>query len=322
MQLDIAADVADALAGSVPVIALETTVVTHGMAFPHNVETALAMEDAIRAERACPATLGIVNGRVVVGMSEEQIEAFGRAARDSIVKCSRRDLPTVIAAKSNGSLTVAGTIAVADAAAIRIFATGGIGGVHRGHPHDVSADIYQLARTSVAGICAGAKSILDLPLTLEVLDSQGVTVLGLGTSNLPAFFTRDSGLPLPYSVETVDEAADVLRAWRELDADSGLLVTVPVPRESALDPAEAEHAIAQAVRDADEYGISGNRLTPYILQRVVELTNGRSLAANKALLLNNAKTAALLAWKAGLGRTDPGLEARPPQATSARRRPT
>src|SRR5690606_17363808 len=305
MQLDIATDVADALAAGVPVIALETTVITHGMAFPHNVETALAMEEAIRSERACPATLGIVSGRVVVGMSTTQIEAFGKAEPDSIRKCSRRDLPAVIAAKSDGSLTVAGNIAVADAAAIRIFATGGIGGVHRGHPHDVSADIYQLARTPVAGVCAGAKSILDLPLTLEVLESQGVTVLGLGTSNLPAFFTRDSGLPLPYSVETVDEAADVVRAWRDLEAESGLLVTVPVPAESALDPAEAEHAVAQAVRDADEYGISGNKLTPYILKRVVELTEGRSLIANKSLLLNNARTAALLARKARLGQ--PGL---------------
>ena len=307
MQLDIAADVANALSDGVPVIALETTVITHGMAFPHNVETALAMADAIRAERCCPATLGIVEGRVVVGMSESQIEAFGRAERGTITKCSRRDLPAVVAAKSSGSLTVAGTIAVADAATIRMFATGGIGGVHRGHPHDVSADIYQLARTPVAGVCAGAKSILDLPLTLEVLESQGVAVLGLGTSNLPAFFTRDSGLPLPYAVETVDEAADVLRAWRDLETDSGLLVTVPVPERSALDPAEAERAVGQAVREADEGGISGNRLTPYILQRVVELTGGRSLRANKALLLNNARIAALLARKAGLGRPDPGL---------------
>lgn len=307
MQLDIATDVADALAAGVPVVALETTVITHGMAFPHNVETALAMEDAIRAEQACPATLGIVDGRVVVGMSSSQIETFGRADPDTVAKCSRRDLPAVIAARSNGSLTVAGTIAVADAAAIRIFATGGIGGVHRGHPQDVSADIYQLARTPIAGVCAGAKSILDLPLTLEVLESQGVTVLGLGTANLPAFFTRDSGLPLPYSVDTLDEAADVLRAWRDLEADSGLLVTVPVPAESALDPAEAERAVTRAVRDADEQGIGGNKLTPYILRRVVELTRGRSLGANKALLLNNARTAALLARKAGLGRRDPAF---------------
>jgi pseudouridine-5'-phosphate glycosidase len=310
MELQLAAGVQEALARGYPVVALETAVLTHGMAFPHNVETALAMEDAIRAERACPATIGVVGGRITVGMSASQIEMFGKAAPDSIMKCSRRDLPAVVAGKSNGSVTVAGTIAIADAAGIRIFATGGIGGVHRHHPHDVSADIYQLGRTPVAGVSAGAKSILDLELTLEVLESQGVTVVGLGTANLPSFFSRDSGLKLPYSVDTADEAADVLRAWRDLDSDGGLLITVPIPEDRALDPAEAEYAIAQAVRDADEYGITGNRLTPYILQRVVELTGGRSLDANKALLLNNATIAAVLARKAGLGKSGPALHGR------------
>jgi len=303
VEIQVASGVREALAHGYPIVALETTVLAHGMAFPDNVETALAMEDAIRAERACPATIGVVGGRITLGMSASQIEMFGEAEPDSIMKCSRRDLPAAMAGKSNGSVTVAGTIAVAAAAGIRMFATGGIGGVHRGHPHDVSADIHQLGRTPVAGVSAGAKSILDLRLTLEVLESHGVTVLGLGTANLPAFFTRDSGLKLPYSVDTADEAADVLRAWRDLDSDGGLLIAVPVPEDRALDPAEAEYAIEQAVRDADEYGISGNRLTPYILQRVVELTGGRSLEANKALLLNNAATAAVLARKAGLGKS-------------------
>ena len=274
------------------------------MAYPDNVDVALSMEHAVRDEGACPATIGVVGGRIVVGMQADQIEVFGRAERDSILKCSRRDLPAVIAARMNGSLTVAGTIAVAHASDIRIFATGGIGGVHRGHPHDVSADLYELGRTPIVGVCAGAKSILDLPLTLEVLESQGVTVLGLGTANLPAFFARDSGLRLPHFVQTADEAADVLRAWKELETLAGILVTVPVPEEAALEPVEAEYAIEQAVRDADEYGIGGARLTPYILQRVVELTEGRSLTANKALLLNNATTAAILARKAGLGKPD------------------
>jgi pseudouridine-5'-phosphate glycosidase len=304
MKPELAADINDALRQGHPVVALETTVITHGMAYPDNVEVALSMEHAIRAEGACPATIGVVRGRIVVGMKADQIEAFGRAEHDSIVKCSRRDLPAVIAARTNGSLTVAGTIAVANAADIRIFATGGIGGVHRGHPHDVSADLYELGRTPIVVVCAGAKSILDLPLTLEVLESQGVTLLGLGTANLPAFFARDSGLRLPHFVQTADEAADVLRAWKELETPAGMLVTVPVPEEAALAPAEAEYAIEQAVRDADEYGIRGARLTPYILQRVVELTEGRSLAANKALLLNNATTAAILARKAGLGKPD------------------
>jgi pseudouridine-5'-phosphate glycosidase len=303
VELQVARGVKESLAQGSPVVALETTVITHGMAFPHNVETVLAMEAAIRDERACPATIGVVHGRIIVGMSVSEIEMFGRAEPDSIMKCSTRDLPAVVAGGAHGSTTVAATIAVADAAGIRMFATGGIGGVHRGHPHDISADIYQLGRTPVAGVSAGAKSILDLELTLEVLESQGVTVLGLGTATLPAFFTRDSGLKLPYSVDTEDEAADVLRAWRDLDSESGVLITVPVPEERALDAAEAEYAIEQAVRDADEYGVSGNRLTPYILQRVVELTGGRSLEANRALLLNNATTAAILARKADLGRS-------------------
>jgi len=301
MDFEVSRAVADALARGGPVVALETAVITHGLAFPENVEIALAMEEAIRVEQACPATIGVVKGRIVVGMNSEQIEAFGRAPRDSILKCSRRDLPTAVAAKSDGALTVAGTIAVADAASIRILATGGIGGVHRGHPQDVSADLHELGRTPVVVVCAGAKSILDLPATLEVLESLGVTVVGLGTPTLPAFFARDSGLALPYSVETVEEAADVLCAWKNLDVAAGLLVAVPVAEDRALDSGEAEYAIEQAVRDADEYGISGSRLTPYILQRVAELTKGRSLVANKALLLNNAGTAAVIARTAKLG---------------------
>jgi pseudouridylate synthase len=301
MELEIAASVRDALRHGHPVVALETTVITHGMTYPDNVEIALAMEHAVREAGACPATIGVVDGRIVVGMEAGQIEAFGRAERETIAKCSRCDLPVVIAAGASGSLTVAGTIAAADAADIRVVATGGIGGVHRGHPHDISADVYELGKTPVAVVCAGAKSILDLPLTLEVLESQGVTLLGLGTPNLPAFFTRDSGLRLPHSVRTMDEAADVLRVWMELETQAGMLIAVPVPERAALEPVEAEHAIEQAVRDADEYGIDGARLTPYILQRVAELTEGRSLAANKALLLNNAGTAAMLAKKAGIG---------------------
>jgi pseudouridylate synthase len=301
MDLDISQVVSEALARGSPVIALETTVITHGMGFPDNVETALAMEDAIRAEQVCPATIGVVKGRITVGMDADQVEVFGRAKRGSIVKCSRRDLPAVVAARRDGSLTVAGTIAVADGASIRMFATGGIGGVHRGHPQDVSADLYELARTPVVGVCAGAKSILDLPLTLETLESLGVTVVGLGTANLPAFFGRDSGIGLPHFVATLEEATDILRAWNDLDSATSLLVTLPVPQEAALDPSEAEDAIEQAVRDADECGISGSRLTPYILQRVAELTRGRSVIANKALLLNNARTAAILARSAGIG---------------------
>lgn len=301
MELVVSSRVRQAEFERCPVVALETTVITHGMPWPHNVETALAMEEAIRAEGACPATLGIVHGSVTVGMSEQQIEEFGRADPDSIAKCSRRDLPSIVAAKRHGSLTVAGTIVVADAANIRIFTTGGIGGVHRGHPEDVSADLYELGRTPVAGVCAGAKSLLDLPRTLEVLETQGVPVIGLGTRNLPAFFSADSGLRLAHFVDTCDEAADLLRAWRDLETGNGMLITVPVPASNALDPDEAEGAIAQAVSDADSAGIGGSRLTPFILSRIVELTEGRSLLANKALLLNNARIAAVLACQARLG---------------------
>lgn len=304
MELIVSPAVRAAQQAQRPVVALETTVLTHGMSWPDNVETALAMEQAIRDAGATPATLGIVAGEVTVGLTEQQIESFGKAAPGSIAKCSRRDLPSVVAAKRDGALTVAGTIVVADAAGIRIFATGGIGGVHRGHPEDVSADLYELGRTPVAVVCAGAKSILDLPMTMEVLESQGVPIIGLGTANLPAFFARDSGLPLPHSVSTTEEAADLLRAWHDLEAGNGMLITVPVPEEHAIDGVEAEHAIAKAVAEADAAGISGARLTPFILGRVVELTGGRSLDANKALLRNNARVAAVLARQAQLGRVN------------------
>jgi len=293
MQLDIAPNVKQALDKGRPVVALETTVITHGLDFPDNVEIALAMEGAIRDEGAHPATIGIIRGRITVGLTAEQIEAFGMA--DNIAKCSRRDLPMVISAGQDGSLTVAGTMMVAHGAGIRMLATGGIGGVHRGHPFDVSADLMELGRTPVAVVCAGAKSILDLPRTLEVLETQGVPVVGLGTRNLPAFYVADSGLELPGYVENIDDAIDVLRAWRQLDAGNGILITVPVPQKSALDRDEISAAIDGAVREADEQAVFGNQLTPFLLKRVVELTGGRALSANKALLLNNAETAAVLA---------------------------
>jgi len=298
MELDIAPDIKQALDERRAVVALETTVITHGMDFPDNVEIALAMEAAIRDEGAWPATMGIIGGRVTLGMTVGQIEAFAVAKKDSIAKCSRRDLPALIGSGLDGSLTVAGTMMVAHAAGIGIIATGGIGGVHRGHPFDVSADLMELGRTPVAVVCAGAKSILDLPLTLEVLETQGVPIVGLGAPNLPAFYAADSGLKLPAYVEHIDDAVDVLRAWSQLDAGNGILITVPVPEEFALDADEVAVAIEEAVREADEQGVFGSQLTPFMLKRVVELTNGRALAANKALLLHNAKTAAMLARKA------------------------
>ncbi|MEX2494693.1 MAG: pseudouridine-5'-phosphate glycosidase [Woeseia sp.] len=304
MTFDISAEVSEALAAGRPVVALETTVITHGMSFPDNLEIAVAMEEAVQAEQACPATIGIVKGRVTVGMQRHQIEAFAKAGRKRVLKCSRRDLPAVIASGADGSLTVAGTVAVAFHAGIRLVATGGIGGVHRDRPQDVSADLYELGRTPVVCVCSGAKSILDLAATMEVLESLGVPVIGLGTSNLPAFIARDSGIPLTHYANSVDETADVLRAWKDFDSTTGLLVTIPVPENFAVPAEEAEIAIREAVLAAAEQGISGSALTPYILQHVATSTDHRSTVANKALLLNNARTAARLARASGLGQPD------------------
>ncbi len=293
MDLDLAPPVREALDEGRPLVALETTVISHGMDYPDNVETAMAMEAAIRDEGACPATIGIIAGRITVGLTSEQIEAFGQA--DSIAKCSRRDFPSIISSGQDGSLTVAGTMLVAHAARIRVLATGGIGGVHRGHPYDVSADLTELGRTPVAVVCAGAKSILDLSLTLEVLETQGVPIVGLGTRNFPAFYVADSGLELPAYAATIEDAIKVLRTWKQLDAGNGILIAVPVPEANSLRPDEVSSAIELAVCEADEQAVIGNQLTPFLLKRVVELTEGRALAANKALLMNNARTAAVLA---------------------------
>jgi pseudouridine-5'-phosphate glycosidase len=294
-DLQFGAHVAEALRNDTPIVALETTVVTHGMAYPSNLETALAMENAVKEAGACPATLGIVNGQVTVGLSVEQLKDFATSERGSIAKCSRRDFAPLLGKKQSGSLTVAGTMIVAAAAKIDIFATGGIGGVHRGHPFDVSADLTELGKTPVAVVCAGAKSILDLPLTLEVLETQGVPIVGYQTPNLPAFYTRDSGMALPHSVDNVNEAAATFNSWRDLGANSGLLFTNPVPEAEALSNDEMETIIDKAIAEADANGVKGAAVTPFVLGKVVELSGGRSLKANIALLINNAKLAGEIA---------------------------
>jgi len=281
-----------------PIVALETTVVTHGMDYPHNIDTALAMEQAVRDSGACPASLGIIDGQPVIGMSEDQLRDFAKSPRGSIAKCSRRDFPALIGMGKSGSLTVAGTMILAVAASIDVFATGGIGGVHRGHPFDVSADLLELGKTPVTVVCAGAKSILDLPLTMEVLETQGVPVFGFGCENLPAFYTRESDIALPHSVANAEEAAHILRAWRNLLSENGMLFTVPVPEDAALTNDEMEQVIGKAIEAADADGIHGAAVTPYVLGKVVELTEGRSLKANIALLINNAKTAGEIAVRA------------------------
>lgn len=289
-------EVAAALDGGRPVVALESTVITHGLPYPQNVETAVAMETAVREGGALPATMAIIQGEIIAGITADQMDYLGQqAGQDTVRKCSRRDLPLAMARREDGSTTVAGTMILADLAGIPLFATGGIGGVHRGHPFDVSADLMELGRTAVTVVSSGAKSILDLPATREVLETQGVTIVGYGTDELPAFFARSSGLPVDVRLDTPGEVAAVVRARQALDLQSGMLVTVPAPADAAMDAAEAEAAIAQATREADEQGIHGPASTPWLLRRIVEITEGRSMRANIALLRNNGRVAAEIA---------------------------
>jgi pseudouridylate synthase len=288
-------EVATARAHGQPLVALESTLITHGLPYPANRDTALAMEQAVRDAGAVPATIAIIEGQVMVGLSSDQVDMLAQKPTGSVRKCSRRDLPIAIGLGEDAATTVAGTMIVAHWAGIPIFATGGIGGVHRGHPWDVSADLIELGRTPVAVICAGAKSILDLPLTLEVLETQGVPVIGLGTDTLPAFYTRSSGLPVDACIQTTTQAAQIIHAARAIGAEHGLLITVPVPESDALSNEVAEAAIEQATRDADANGIHGKALTPFVLGRVLELTGGASLRANRALLINNAGVAGQIA---------------------------
>jgi pseudouridine-5'-phosphate glycosidase len=291
--LHLSSEVEAALRHKRPVVALESTLITHGLPWPENVATALAMEAAVRESGAVPATIAVLAGRITVGLSREQIEDLARRPFGSVRKCSRRDLPIVVARGEDGSTTVAGTMIVAHRAGIRVFGTGGIGGVHRGAPSDVSADLMELGRTPVAVVCAGPKAILDLPLTLEVLETHGVPVIGLGTETLPGFYTRSSGLPIDVRVETPREAAAIIAAAERMDARHGVLVVVPVPSEAAAGDVDA--AIERAVADADAQRIRGKAVTPFLLRRVSELSGGASQRANQALLVHNARIAGLIA---------------------------
>jgi len=292
-RLYIAAEIAQALQAGTPVVALESALVTHGFAPPANLDIARRMEAAVRQEGVLPATIAVLEGEARVGLSDEELVrlASDRSAR----KVSLRDLPLVLAQGVSGGTTVAATIHLAHRAGIRIFATGGIGGVHRGHPEDVSADLPALASNPIVVVCAGAKAILDLPRTLEYLETHGVPVIGYGTDEFPAFYSRRSGLRLDGRVETPEEIAEMVRARRELGLAAALLVCVPVPEVEGMPAAEAEAAIAQAVAEAETRGVSGKALTPFLLARLVELTGGRARQANEALLLNNARVAARIA---------------------------
>lgn len=286
--------IAEAQANNRPVVALESTLITHGLPYPRNVETALAMEDAVRQSGAVPATIGVLRGKITVGLTRDDIDRLGKVG-NAARKCSRRDLPIAVALKEDGATTVAGTMIIAHKANIAVFATGGIGGVHRGHPFDVSADLIELGRTPVGVVCSGAKAILDLPLTLEVLETQGVPVVGYGTDKLAAFYARSSGLPVNVRVDTPAQAAEIICASRRLGLGHGVLIAVPVPEEHALDGVTAEYAIQQATREAEQRHIHGKDVTPYLLQRVSEITGGKSQLANTALLVNNARIAGLIA---------------------------
>jgi pseudouridine-5'-phosphate glycosidase len=286
-------EVSEALRASRPVVALESTLITHGLPYPDNLATARALEVAVREAGAVPATIAILRGRITVGLDDAQLEYL--ASAQGVHKCSRRDIGVVIARQLDGATTVAGTMIVAAMVSIGVFATGGIGGVHRGHPFDISADLEELGRTPVTVVCAGAKSLLDLPLTLEQLETRGVPLIGYGTDELPAFYSRQSGLPVNARADTPEEVAAIVRARRAIGLGGGELVTVPVPASDEMPRTEAEAAITQAIKMADESGISGAALTPFILAKIVELTDGRSKKANVALLLNNARVAARIA---------------------------
>jgi pseudouridine-5'-phosphate glycosidase len=275
------------------VVALESTLITHGLPRPKNLEVARALEATIRESEAVPATVAILGGQITVGLTEEQLVHLAEA--EDVRKCSRRDLPIVVGRGEDGATTVAGTMMAAHMAGIRVFATGGIGGVHRGHPFDVSADLLELGRTPVTVVCAGAKAILDLPLTLEVLETQGVPVVGYGTNEFPAFYSRSSGLPVDVRCDTPEEVAAIVRARDALKLPGGILVAVPVPTEDELPASEAEDAIVRALAEAEAQGITGKAVTPFLLARVSGLTGEASLRANVALLLNNARVASAIA---------------------------
>jgi pseudouridine-5'-phosphate glycosidase len=290
--LDLSAEVAGARAGKKPIVALESTIVTHGMPYPHNVETARSVEDAVRGAGAVPATIAVIDGRFRVGLTGQEIERLGQLT-GGVVKASRRDLAAVAARKGSAGTTVAATMFIAELAGLEIFATGGIGGVHRGaaETFDISADLVELARTRVAVVCAGAKSILDIEKTLEFLETQGVALVGYRCDQFPAFYARSSGFKLEHRCDGLHDLARMIRLQRDI-GPGGLLIANPIPDAHALEEAAIEERIAEAVAEAKAQGVGKKEATPFLLKRVVELTGGRSLEANIALIKNNAILAA------------------------------
>ncbi len=293
--LDIKEDVRDALENNLPVVALESTIISHGMPYPQNVEMAKKVEDIIRSEGAIPATIAIMNGKIKIGLSNEDLETLAKSPK--VDKVSRRDLAKIIAEKSMGATTVASTMICAEMAGIQFFVTGGIGGVHRGYEHtlDVSADLEELAQSNVNVICAGAKAILDLPRTMEYLETKGVSVVGFQTKVLPAFYTRTTNISLQAYVESEKELANIIHSKNQLNLKGGILIVNPIPVESSLDSAFINTIIDEAIEQSVKDCIKGKDVTPYLLKTIVEKTEGRSLDANLALVYNNAKVGARIA---------------------------
>ena len=281
-------EVLNALKENRPVVALESTIISHGMPYPKNVQTALEVEQVIRDHGAGPATIGIIDGEPIIGMTPDEIEQFGK--RKGVLKVSRRDLPVVYAKKLWGATTVATTMIIANQAGIEVFVTGGLGGVHRGaqETFDISADLQELAKTNVTVVCAGAKAILDLPLTLEYLETMGVPVLGYKTEELPSFYNSHSGLKIDYKVDSAEEMAKIIKAKRENNLVGGILLTNPIPEQYEMPKDVIDNAIATALKKMDEEGVKGKECTPFLLKTIVELTGGDSLESNIKLVLNNA----------------------------------
>lgn len=293
--MDIKPEVAKALEDGVPVIALESTIIAHGMPYPRNVETAIEVEDIIRREGVMPATIAIIDGRIKVGLTKEEIEYLGTA--DNVLKVSRRDFPLVIAKKMNGATTVAGTMIAAHMAGIKMFVTGGIGGVHRGagESFDISADLEELKMTDVAVVCAGVKSILDIGATLEYLETAGVPVVTYGADQFPAFYSRESGFSAECRLDDPKDIAALMNAKEELGLRGGMLVACPIPQEDEIPFEKMDAVIQEALKECEEQGVKGKRITPFLLSRVKDLTEGHSLEANIKLVYNNASVGAKIA---------------------------
>ncbi len=293
--MDISEEIQNSIKGNGPVVALESTIISHGMPFPQNLETALEVESIIRKEGAIPATIAVVEGRIKIGLSNLELEQFAQGTKN--VKVSSRDLPLVLLQKQNGGTTVAATMICARMAGISIFVTGGIGGVHRGSEKtmDISGDLMELARTNVAVVCAGIKSILDIPRTLEYLETQGVPVIGYRTDEFPAFYTTTSGYSVQSRINTAEEIARCMKVKWELGLEGGMVIANPVLREDAMDEEVIEEAITKSLKEASEKGIDGKAVTPFLLERISQLTDGESLKTNIALVCNNALVGAKIA---------------------------